>query len=280
MKKTLLFLSLSATLAMAKSSVTVMPYSAYINYSGSTKESAAIVGLYASLYNFPNKFELGLENTNIKYNNDSPDLDQNDFTAIYTRFIAKNYSFKIGIHSIQSDDTLTDNGLIGIVGMSYYKYLKYNFGFDLYYSKYKNYSPKELKVTQISPYAGFNFGDYTSKWGSFYLKAQYNYIKPQSAASFTLKKSYNSFELTMTQYKGKFTTTIGAWVGKKAFAVANGGFTVYNLGETYKGGAKAAISYSLRKNTKFSLKYNYAKFTEAQKDAHTDTFALSLSHTW
>ena len=280
MKKTFTLLALSATLALAKTSITAMPYSAYIDYSGSTKDKAYVVGMYSSFYNLSNKLELGLENITINYNDGSKDLDQDDFTAVYTRYIAKNYYLKGGLHYISSDDKPTDEGLVGIIGINYYKYLKYNLGLDVYYSKYKNYNPKELKVLQVKPYAGFNFGNYNSKLGSFYLEAEYNYIKPTDASLFGLKKSYNSFGLNLTNYNGKFTTSIGGWAGKKVFAIDNGGFTVYNLGEVYKAGANASIDYAFRPTTHLKLKYSYAKFEEGNKNAHSNTVAASLSHTW
>ena len=280
MKKTLTLLALSATLALAKTSITAMPYSAYINYANSAKKDAYVVGLYSSFYNFPNKLEIGVENIGIHYNNGLKDLDQNDLTAVYTRFIAKNYYVKGGIHYINSDDKLTDEGLVGIFGVNYYKYLKYNLGLDVYYSKYKNYAPKELKVLQVRPYAGFNFGKYNSKMGSFYLEAEYNYIKPNSASTFGLQKSYNSFGLKLTNFNGKFTTSVGAWAGKKVFAVDNGGFTVYNLGEVYKAGVDASVDYAFKPTTHIKLKYSYSKFEEGNKKAHSNTVATSISHTW
>lgn len=280
MKKTITMLAIGATLALAKTSITAMPYSAYINYANSTKDDAYVVGLYSSFYNFPNKLEIGLENINIHYNNGLKDLDQNDLTAVYTRYIAKNYYAKAGVHYINSDDKPTDEGIVGIIGINYYKYLKYNLGLDLYYSKYKNYAPKELKVLQIRPYAGINFGKYYSKMGSFYLEAEYNYIKPTDASLFGLKNSYNSFGLKLTNYKGKFTTSIDAWTGKKVFAIDHGGFTVYNLGEVYKDGIDASVDYAFRPTTHLKLKYSYAKFVEGNKNAHSNTVAASLSHTW
>ncbi len=280
MKKTLTLLAFSATLALAKVSTTLMPYSAYINYSGSTKDEAYVVGLYSSLYSFPNKFELGLENINIKYKNGLPDLDQNDITAIYTRYFGKNYFVKGGIHYINSDDKPTDDGIVGILGINYYQYLKYNLGLDVYYSKYKNYSPKELKVLQLRPYAGINFGKYNSKWGSFYLEAEVNYIKPNSASTYGFSKSYTSAGLKLSNYKGKWTTSVGGWAGKKLFAIDNGGFTVYNLGEVYKAGVDVSTDYALKPATHVKVKYSYSKFTEKTKNAHSNAVAVSLSHTW
>jgi len=280
MKKSILAFSVFASVAMAKTAITAMPYSAYINYTSPSKDNAYVVGLYSSFYNFPNKLEIGAENINIKYNNGQPDLDQNDFTAVYTRYIAKNYYLKGGLHYINSDDSTTNHGIVGIFGINYYKYLKYNLGLDVYYSKYKDYKPKSLKVLQLTPYIGINFGKYSSKYGSFYLKANYNYIKPNSASTFGLENSYNSFGLSLTNYNGKFTTSLGGWVGKKVFAVDNSGFTVYNLGEVFKAGVNASVDYAIRPTTHIKLKYSYTKFKESGKKAHSNTVATSLSHTW
>ena len=280
MKKSILVVSAIATLAMAKTSVTVMPYYAHIKYSNSIKSKADVIGLYSSLYNFPNKLELGLEHINIKYKNGMPELDQSDLTAIYTRYFGKNYYLKGGVHYIKGDDKPTDKGIVGIFGVNYYQYLKYNFGLDAYYSKYKHYTPKELKVLQLRPYVGYNFGDYNSKFGSFYLEAEFNYIKPNSASTFGFKKSYSSFGLNLKNFNGKWTTSVGGWVGKKLFAVDNGGFTVYNLGEVYKAGANASVGYAVAKDAHIDLKYSYSKFTEGNKNAHSNTVGFTLSKTW
>ncbi len=281
MKKGLLLLLFSGvSIVSAKSFTTVMPYSAYIDYSNSNKDKAYVVGVYSSYYNFPNKFELGLENINIEYNNNLPRLDQNDITAIYTRFVGEHLYFKGGLHYIKSDDSATDNGIIAIAGVNYYQYLKYNVGLDFYYSKYKNYQPKKLKLYQVRPYVGVNFGKYYSKWGSFYLEGELNYIKPISSSVYGLKKSYTSGGLKLVHYKGKWTNSVGGWIGKKVFAVDNGGFTVYNLGETYKAGIEASVDYAFRTNTHMKIKYNYSKFTETNKKAHSNVISASLSHTW
>ena len=280
MKKTLTFLAVSTTLALAKTSTTIMPYSAYVKYSDSIKDKAYVVGFYSSIYSFPNKFELGLENIDVQYNNGIKDLDQNDITAVYTRYFGKNYFVKGGVHYINSDDKPTDEGIVGVFGVNYYKYLKYNLGLDVYYSKYKNYQPKELKVLQLRPYAGINFGKYSSKWGSFYLEAEVNYIKPNSPATYGFSKSYTSVGLKLTNYNGKWTTSIGGWAGKKLFAVDNGGFTVYNLGEVYKAGVDASVDYAFRPTTHLKVKYSCSKFTEGKTKAHSSAIAATLSHIW
>jgi len=280
MKKTLLILLGVSSIAMSKTVVSAMPYSAYIDYTSPTKDKAYVVGLYSSFYNFPNKLEVGLENITIKYKNGTPDLDQNDLTAIYTRYIAKNYFVKGGLHYVNSDDKLTNHGIIGILGVNYYKYLKYNLGLDVYYSDYKDYTLKSLKVLQLRPYVGFNFGNYNSKLGSFYLETDYNYIKPKDASLHGFSNSYNSFGLKLTNYKGKFTTSIDGWAGKRVFAVDNGGFTVYNLGEVYKAGTSASVDYAIKPTTHVKLKYSYSKFDETGKKAHSNTVTASLAHTW
>ncbi len=280
MKKISLSFILLSSLALAKSVVTLMPYTSYIDYSSSVKNKANVVGIYSSYYNYPNKIELGLENINIEYKTGQPDLDQNDITLLYTRYFKKHFFLKGGVHYIKSDDKPTDHGLIGILGFNYYQYLKYNAGIDLYYSRYKHYQPKELKVLQVRPYIGFNFGNYYSKLGSFYLEAEYNYIKPDNHKELNLKSNYNSFGLKLSHYKGKWTQTLGAWVGKKAFAIDNGGFTVYNLGETYKAEAKASVDYAINLKTHVKVQYSYAKFDENGKKAHSNSIGAFLSHSW
>ena len=54
-------------------------------------------------------------------------------------------------------------------------------------------------------------------------------------------------------------------IGKRFFAVDNGGFTVYNIWETYKAGINFKVEYAIRPTIHISAKYSYIKFDESNK---------------
>ncbi len=260
---------------------TIMPYSGYIKYGGgTTKNHGLVAGLYSSVKKGANKVELGLEHTKIYYSGSATrsKLDQSDLTFIYTHYKGYNLLYKAGFHYIASDDAQTDDGKIFMLGAQWYKYLKYNAGLDVYYSDYHKSKPS-LHIWQLNPHAGYNFGNYYSSIGSFYLQADYNYIHINDANAHALNNNYHSFGLSLSNYKGAWTTTISAWLGKRVFSVVNGGFTVYNLGEEYKGGVKLSVQKALSLKSYVKAQYEYSKFKDVS-NAHSHTFVISYSHTF
>ncbi|ADV46782.1 hypothetical protein [Nitratifractor salsuginis] len=277
--------SLSLAFAGPKTMTTVLPYAGYIDYSsGSDKSSAVVGGLYASIYRAPNKLELAVEHTRIKYRHNLPNLNQTDLTAIYTRYRGYHLAYKIGAHYIDSDDKVTDGAFTGILGVNWYNYLHYNIGLDAYATHYHNDASgrtwDSMNVWQFRPYAGYNFGTYASTMGSFYLEAEYNGIFIPDAGAKGYNSSYHSAGLSLYHYKGKWTHMIKGWVGQKIYSVNNGGFTVYNLGELYKGGVSASVSYAIRPNTSLKLQYEYSRFEHLGNKAHSNSIVAMVSHTF
>jgi len=281
MKKLLLATTLLGSLAMAQTSYSVMPYAGSINYSGDTvKDNGYVGGVYISAFHSPYKIELDAEHTTIKYKDNTPTLNQTDATGIIHYYQGYNLDYKLGMHHIWGkDDKLTDKANIFIAGISYYKTLKYNAGMDIYYSNYNNLSTSP-KIWQISPKAGINFGNYYSKFGSFYAQAKVDYISPATnKKENNLKSSYTSGELSLSNYKGPFTTTISGWLGKRVFAVENSGFIVNNLTSEQKGGAKVSESYKINKKTSVKAEYSYTKFKgDTTGDAHSSTYLASFNY--
>ena len=278
--KKLLLAGLLGSLALAQTYYSVMPYAGAINYSGDTKKSGYVGGVYISAFKSPYKTELDLEHTKIKYNDGTPTLNQTDATGIIHYYQGYNLAYKLGIHHIwDKDDALTDKANIFIAGITYYKTLKYNVGADIYYSDYSNLSTSP-KLWQITPKAGINFGNYYSKFGSFYAECKIDYIHPsKNRSENNLKSSYTSGELTLSNYKGPFTTTISGWLGKRAFAVDNGGFIVNNLTNEQKGGAKISENYKINKKASVKIEYSYTKYKSTLNDnAHSDTYLASFNY--
>jgi len=281
MKKSFyMFLSAASLLSAGPLSVSLLPYGAFLNYGGDTaKEDGYVGGLYASIFYSPNKLELSAEQTHITYNDGSPALNQTDMTAIYTYYQGYHLACKAGIHHLIGDDDATDGGIVGILGVTWYDYLKYDTGVDLYYSRYDNSDPS-LTIWQIRPHAGYHFGNYYSADGSFYLEGEYNYIGIEDARLHGLKDSYHSGGLSLSNYKGPWTTTVKGWTGKKVYAVDNGGFTVYNLGEEYKAGAGISVDYAVNPKTHFKIQYDYSKFEQNGNEAYSSTVAAIFGYTF
>jgi hypothetical protein len=265
------------SLVMAQTYYSALPYAGAINYSGTTtKDNGYVGGIYLSAFQSPYKTELDIEHTRIKYK-DNTHLNQTDFTALIHYYQGYNLDYKIGIHHIISDDSLTDRANIYLAGILFYKTLKYNSGVDIYYSDYSNTSTSP-KVWQLTPKAGINFGNYYSKIGSFYAEAKIDYIHPTTHKNENnLKNSYTSAELSLANYNGAFTTKISGWIGKRAFEVDNGGFIVNNLSSTQKNGVKFSESYKINKQSNIKVEYSYTKFVE-YGNAHSNTYLASYNY--
>ena len=214
-----------ALITVAGFAADIMPYGAYLDYSSNAlKDKGYVLGVYGSFTTQPYKFEIDAEHTNIKYKSSTnlDDWKQNDLTLIGNFYQGSNYAYKAGIHNIwakQGGESEYDK--VFILGAMYYEYLKYNVGADVYYSDYKGFH-----VSQFSPKIGFNFGDYNSYEGSFYLEGKYNYIHVSN--NMANKSNYSNFDLKLQNFNGPWTTTLDASLGKNAYKVANDGFVVYN----------------------------------------------------
>jgi len=284
------FLSLVAvtSLAFATGNI-VMPYGAYIDYSKeSTKDYGIIGGVYFSKYIKNSKLELDLEHTFISFKSYSKfardnhistselsyntnDYHQSDVTFIFNIY-GPDVNLKIGNHSLfidqdENDDTY-DN--VVIAGLEYYKYLKYNIGADAFYSHYDNFT-----VKQVSPYFGYNFGNYYSEYGSFYAKMMINFIRI-SNKNVTGKENYINYDFSLTNYIDKWSTTIKASIGKSAYKVENGGYVVYNLGEEYKNSFGVNVNYKIDNVSNVGGGFTYSNFKEGV-DASSMVFLLNYS---
>jgi len=251
-------------------------YSGYLDYKDSVKKEGLLVGAYGSYLKYPFKLELDAEYLTIKYNYGLPDYKQLDITTVGHYFIGKNWDVKLGLHNIIIDQDDNPNNYDNIVfgGVLYYQPYKFNTGLDFYYSNYDDF-----KVYQISPKVGVNFGNYYSKIGSFYAEAQLNYIKP-SKSGYTPKDHYTNVDLKLTNYNGKWSTSLFGSVGKSAYKVANGGFSVYNLKEEYKYSYGASVAYSPKKDTNLKVTYVRSEFEENGKDAKSNLYMFNFAKTF
>jgi len=269
--KKLLSIAAVASLALASGNF-IMPYGGYIDYSKeSIKDYGVLGGVYFSKLLTNTKIELDLEHTYIRYKDDAiNDYHQSDATVLLN-FFRNNISFKVGNHSIfiNQDNNSEDYDNIFILGVNYYKYLKYNIGINYYYSKYDAFN-----VKQYSPYVGYNFGDYYSQYGSFYAKAQVNFIN-LSSKSVTGKKNYVNYDFSLSNYVNKWTTTLKASVAKSIYKVSNEGFVVYNLAEIYKDSFGIDVNYKIDKKSSVKVGYTYSEFEESNINASSSVYFVS-----
>lgn len=297
MKKLVALIAAASALIAAQNSV-VVPFGGYLRYGdGSVKDSGYMAGVYMSSESDGKVVELQYSYVDISYKDSSENLRQNDFTLALSAKTEDGNSFRVGGHYIDSDDIYTDGGLALFGGAHFASTAQLYYGADLYYTNYKNFDPA-LDVWQATPYLGKFF--YGGDLGNFYLKASYTYIWLQSSrivqsvgqtggngrGTVSIVKtdeygdSYNSASISATHYYKRFTTTASFWLGKQAFAVRDGGFSVYNLPELHKGGAKLQTYYSYSKETTLGVSFGYERFTDTQSGEDTGLFAAIASLTY
>jgi len=274
--KKILSAVLITTLGFA-SNVTILPYGSFIDYSKNTvKDKAYIGGVYASCLKLPYKLEVDGEFLQIKYHGAIPDYYERDLTFVGSYFIGNNYEVKLGVRNmfIDQKNNSDDYDKVFIAGVLYYKYLKYNVGVDYYYSSYDNFH-----VTQITPKLGFYFGDYYSEEGSFYFSAGLNLIKISDQINAGTKNdTYANGDIALSNFKGPWTTTLKASLGKSTYKVAKGGFVVYNLGEEYHYSFGVDVNYKINKKSALTLGYTRSRFEENDKKAYSNVYAASFSY--
>jgi len=271
MKKLLLSIAVVGGLYAAQT--TVMPYGGYLHFSNSVKDKGYVVGVYGN-YNVegkPMSIELDGEYTHIKYKYSLPSYNQKDLTLIGHYYQGTNYAYKLGVHGLHVSQAGNDekNDYIVIGGVKYYKYLQYNGGADIYYSKYKHF-----KVYQLTPIVGYNFGDYNSANGSFYIEGRVDLIRI-SKSGYTPKQNYADLDLKLSNFKGPWTTTLKASIGKNAYKVANDGFVVYNLGDEYKNAYGVEVNYKLDKFSNVKVGVDVNKFLENDQTAKSAVYSCS-----
>ncbi len=275
--KKLLSIALLASLGFS-AGFTVMPYGSYINYTDNTiKDKAYDTGVYTSYFTSPFKLEMDGEYLDLKYKNSSNvnEYIEKDLTFVGNYFIKSNYKIKAGIRNMyinqKNNNDKYDKTLI--LGMLYYKYLKYNGGIETFYSTYDGFN-----VKQLTPHIGYYFGNYYSDEGLFYLNMDLNFIKISNEnLAHTKKDKYLSTDISLTDYQGPWATALKASVGKNAYQVSNGGFVVYNLGEEYKYSLGLDIFYKIDKTTSLKVGYTRSRFDENNKKAYSNVFVASYS---
>lgn len=277
--KKLIFALITTTLLSSKTNFTAIPYYSYTKYSDDFKDEANGIGLFSSIYKYPYKLDFEVDYTNIKFKQYTPKYEQSEMSAIFNYFVNSNLLIKSGVHFVASDYKPSNEGLAAIISGMQYKSNNTNYGLELFYSNYTKYKPKALKIVQFHPYISKHF--ITDNLGSFDIKADINYIKPNNANLYQyINSSYSSIGLDLTYNFKNFSTSINKWIGKRAFALEDGGFSLYNSNQEYIGAYGLTIKYKIKNRAFIELKYKYKKYKNYKNVGHSDGVTTSFSYTW
>jgi len=281
MKKIFISSVIIFTASIAQPVFTTVPYYSYTKYNDQSKKDSNGMGIYASLYNYPHQVEFSVDYTNINFKQNIPKYEQTEMTGVYSYFLNKNLFLKGGLHFVASDYRPSNEGLATIISGADYKRDNSNYGLELFYSNYTKYTPKSLKITQLHPYFKQHIETKNRKLGSFDLTADFNYIKPSKSYLYQdVKSSYSSTGLKLTNINGNWSTSIEKWIGKRAFALEDGGFTLYNLSQVYTGGYGAGINYKINNKAGIKLNYSHKMYINYNKKGNSDAVTSSFSYTW
>jgi len=281
MKYFIPLLAISTSFLLARANFTLMPYYTYAKFSSNDiKKEGHGLGLYASINNYPNKLEFDAEYLDIIFKNGIPEFEENDMTFVYSYFYNTNLTIKGGLHFVSSDYKPSNEGLSALISGVEYKKDKATYGLEGFYSNYSKYQPKDLNIFQLHPYLGYNLLN-SNKYGNLYVMGDYNYIKPKDANLYDgINSSYNSFGAGVEYEKNSWATAVNGWVGKRAFALEDGGFTLYNFSQLYTSAASASVKYKLDKSTNIKLKYSRHNYRNGTVKGYCNSITTSLSHTW
>ncbi|WP_457593816.1 hypothetical protein [Hydrogenimonas sp.] len=282
MKRMILLPLLAGAVGAAEPTVSLLPFAGYLGYgSQSAKESGLFAGLYGYIGKESQSLELQYAYTDISYRDGVDDLIQSDLTALYSKKIGERTRLKAGIHYIDSDDTFTDGGTTLILGADHRTEGGYDTGIGLYYTRYGNFNPS-LAVWQVTPSvtkslaqnwsleAAYTFITFRSEKITETVLGMGSMMGSMGRRTHTIvtydeyTDTYHSGELSLTYSEGAMHSTASLWLGKQAFAVRDGGFSVFNLAEIHKGGVSLTSRYAYSERSSLSAALFYERFTDTQ----------------
>lgn len=229
----LLLLGSTAASVVAQSQTDLLLHGAVLSYSDSElKDSGYATGVYASWgTGWKHFLETGATYTAIDYLGGYT-LEQVDVTAAYSRFWAGG-AVRLGAHLVETNDTLTDGGLVAFGGASVYRPGAWSLGTEASLSSYGNYGAG-LTVTQLTPSMGISAGDAETGVGvGATLRGYYVHLSEEVGLA---QLDFYSGEAGLSLTRGRVTVSGIGWLGEQAFAVRSGGFLVYNIAEMHTGG--------------------------------------------
>ncbi len=255
-------------------------YTVPLNYGNSLiKDDGIVMGAYGFYgYGLNHSFEGGLDYTKINYRSGS-DLEQLDFTLLYSNYSIYSYIFRAGSHYIASDDSYSDKAISLFGGVSYYIPKQLDVGLDGYVSIYQNYEPN-LSDYQYVPKIGFSFKK--SRNFSVYFQTKGHFIHLSEEVGLH-DSNFFSIEENVTITFKKWVLGGFVWFGEQVFAVRDNGFSVYNLPEKHTGGYGIYQKYLFFKKCSATFGFYREYFTDfgiPENNVEATKFVLSFGYTF
>lgn len=247
------------TASVYAQSFTIMPYYMPINYSNSgVRENSSLTGIYTAWQmDLNHTVEFAVDYSNLQYFYDFQ-IDQYDFTFVYTNESIPEWRFRIGAHHISSDDELTDKSFVVFGGISTYRFRSWDASVNAYYSSYSDYEPS-LYTIQLSPSFGLTYS--FNRLHGLHLKSEANFILLSDSIQ-NSKKNFFSVKETLTYYNDRLSISAYALFGKQMFSVRQDGFLVYNVADIMKTGFGASITYSFSPSFFLKAGFEHDSFNE------------------
>lgn len=257
-------------------SLAVITYSGYIDYaSRAVKRNDRFAGAYAYLgLGLEHSMEAEVDYTRTTYRS-GYDLEQWDYTFIYSNYSIPNWRVRVGGHYITDDADFTDDSYTTITGLHYYVANEWDAGLDFYYSRYSDYDP-DLSVYQLSPHIGGNLwrNEHVTLRGD--LIGHYIYLDEKVGLG---ERAFHSVEGRLSLIGKRWSCGIFGWRGEQAFAVRNYGLTVYNLPEKHTSGYGGDVKLRLTDHVAVTLRAARENFEDFwfRTDTHSTKTMVLLS---
>ena len=208
-------------------------------------------------------FEVGVECMDIAYQQ-WPTLRQLDFTAAYANFSLPHLQLRLGGHFIASNDPATDGGWVAFGGVDWLAAPRWSAGLDGFFSRYSDYGPR-LDVLQLTPRLRVDLAQ-GRDWTWRAELAGY-WIQLSQEPPGLDRQNFFSGEGRLAFYWRRWTFSGFGWAGHQAFAVRNGGYTVFNLAEEHTAGYGAEIARALSGHLNVGLRFRREQFREISTTA-------------
>lgn len=258
------------TNAPTSTSISVMPYYAYVNYDHSAiKSSGNLFGAYGYYGIGSQAFDGEVDHFDLNRKT-IPNLNQWDLSAAYANFAIPHWRLRLAGHYIISDDHLTDNGWTLTPSVHYYApNAKWDAGLEGAYSRYSHYTPA-LDVLQLTPGFGFVIKQTRDMTLRDDVKGYYIHV----GENIDTQRNLLSIEDNLSFFWRKWTFSANGWIGKQVFAVRSEGFVVYNLNEEHKYGFGGAVSYNINQHISVNGRYTLEHYRElgASNDSDMNIF--------
>lgn len=264
--------------AAAQTRTDVLLHASAISYQDSQlKDRGWVAGFYGTWGSgWKHLVEVGATRTGVDYL-DGWQLRQTDAVAAYGYYGAAGAA-RAGAHLVSGNDPLSDGGVVLFAGASRYRLGSWSAGAEGAFSSYGSYDGG-LTVAQVAPSAGFTR---TLAGGRHTLGAVLRgyWIRVSDDVGLT-GRDFTSGEASLSYASGRFSMSAYAWKGEQAFAVRNGGFTVFNLAELHTGGFGGGLRWVLSDRSAVSAGYYRERFQDMglASRAWTQTLSASLGFT-